>query len=104
MNLAGARLSVELPALSICAIVQFRSDLVYGKDIPQMPAVMCQVTVRPDKISPSRDLIRFGDTQGDELVGWMRRDYLQVVEVLGTVDVETGKVSPIVPLTEALAA
>ena len=45
--------------------------------------------------APSGRFIRFGDTQGDELVGWMRRDYIDIVEVLGAVDVASGKVTPI---------
>lgn len=42
-----------------------------------------QVTIDPRKISPSGDFIRFGDTQGDEIVGWQRCKALTVVEVLG---------------------
>ena len=93
-NLENCRLTVELPEEPVCCIVKFRSDLKFGIDIPQNPALLCQVTVRQDKISPSRKLIRFGETNGDELVGWMRRDYLEVVEVLGQVDISSGKVTP----------
>lgn len=41
-----------------------------------------QVTIDPEKISPSGNFIRFGTTQGDELVGWQRAAALTVVEVL----------------------
>ncbi len=94
--LENSRLSAELPEEPVCCIVKFRDDLVIGKDIPQMPAVHFQVTVRRDKVSPSGKYIRFGETQGDEsLFGWMVRDYLECVEVLGTVDLKTGTVRPI---------
>ena len=100
MNLTGATLAVKLPELDFCAIVKFRDGLIYGQQIPQMPAVMAQVTVRPDKVSPSGALIRFGDTPGDELIGWMRREYLEVVEVLGTAKLGDKSVT-ITPLAEA---
>lgn len=93
MNLAGATLAVKLPDEPVCAILKFRDGLIYGQQIPQIPALLVQVTIRPDKVSPSGNLIRFGDTLGDELVGWMRRDYLEVVEVLGQAKIEEKSVT-----------
>ena len=100
MNLTGATLAVRLPDEPFCAVLKFRDGLVYGQQIPQMPAVLVQCTVRMDKVSPSGALIRFGDTPGDELIGWMRRDYLEVVEVLGTAKLGEKSVT-ITPLAEA---
>lgn len=94
-NLENCRLTVELPEEPICCIVKFRDDLVFGKDIPQNPCILMQVTLRKDKISPSKRLIRFGETNGDELMGWMRRDYLEIIEILGQTELSTGKVTPI---------
>lgn len=47
----------------------------------QHPALRFQVTVRPDRVMDDR--IRFGNTQGDELVGWWPLDDLLVDRVLG---------------------
>lgn len=94
-TLEGSRMSVALPDVPICAIVKFRDDLIVGKEIPQNPSVHFQVTIRADKVSPSGRFIRFGETQGDELLGWMRRDYLEIVEVLGNTNIADGTVTPI---------
>ena len=93
-DLEGCRLSVNLSEEPVCAIVKFRDDLIFGKDIPQQPCIYLQVTLRADKVSPSGRFIRFGETQGDELMGWMRRDYIDIIEVLGGVDIANGKVTP----------
>lgn len=42
-----------------------------------------QVTIDPRKISPSGNFIRFGDSPGDEIVGWQRCEAITIVEVLG---------------------
>ena len=47
----------------------------------QHPALRFQVTVKPEKVVEGR--IRFGETQGDELVGWWLLDDLLVDKVLG---------------------
>ena len=62
---------------------------------PQNPAVLLQVAVKPDNRSPSGKLIRFGNTPGDEIVGWTPIDYLEVVEVLGYLDQDGKTVTPI---------
>jgi len=92
--LEGTRLSAELPEEPLCCIVKFRDDLFFGRDIPQQPCLHVQVTVRKDKVSPSGRFIRFGETSGDELVGWMRRDYIDVIEVLGQTNLATNEVKP----------
>lgn len=60
----------------------------------QHPAVLQQVTLRPDKVSNLGHIIRFGETQGDEANGWMAFENVYVVEWIGTVDLETSKVTP----------
>lgn len=45
-----------------------------------------QVTIDPEKISPSGAFIRLGETKGDQIVGWQRCSALTVVEVLGEWD------------------
>lgn len=94
--LENSRLSAELPEEPIVCIVRFRDDLQFGLQIPQTPAVHFQVTVKRDNCSPSGRYIRFG-AQGDELVGWMVREYLEVCEVLGAL--QDGR--DVVPLEKA---
>jgi len=52
------------------------------------PGEYYQVTIDPDKISQSGQFIRFGDTPGDELIGWQRCKALCVIEILGEWDGE----------------
>lgn len=87
-------LSAELPEIPLVCIVKFRDDLQFGLQIPQTPAVHFQVTVKRANCSPSGQFIRFGE-QGDELVGWMRREYLLVCEVLGQVAADGKTVQPV---------
>lgn len=47
------------------------------------PAEYYQVTIDPQNISPSGDFIKFGATNGDEIMGWQRCAALTVIEVLG---------------------
>lgn len=46
------------------------------------PAEYFQVTIDPRYVSKSGDYIRFGQTAGDEIIGWQRVGALTVVEVL----------------------
>ena len=48
------------------------------------PGEYFQVTIDPQKISPSGEFIRFGATDGDEILGWQRAAAITIVEVLGT--------------------
>lgn len=80
--LENGRLSAQLPEQNLICIVKFRDDLQPGLEIPQPPAVHFQVTVARENVSPSGRYIRFGTTPGDELTGWMRRDAIEVCEVL----------------------
>lgn len=51
-----------------------------------------QVTIDPQKISPSGEFVRFGDSPGDEIMGWQKCKAITVCEVLGEWD---GEDSPI---------
>ena len=92
--LTNCRLSSELPDESLVCIVKFRDDLQPGLQIPQVPALHVQVTVRKGNVSPSGKFIRFGylpdgsRARGDELTGWMVREYLEVCEVLGILNAD----------------
>lgn len=98
--LTNCRLSAELPDEPLVCIVKFREDLQFGLQIPQTPAVHVQVTVRADNCSPGGRYIRFGYLPdgtrcfGDELTGWMVREYLEVCEVLGALQADGKTVLP----------
>ena len=70
----------------IVAIVKFGP---FTKADGMRPAEYYQVTIDPSKVSPSGKFIRFGTTQGDEIVGWQRTEAIAIVEVLGKWDDET---------------
>ena len=99
--LTNCRLSSELPDESLVCIVKFRDDLQPGLQIPQVPALHVQVTVRKANCSPSGRFIRFGylpdgsRSKGDELTGWMVREYLEVCEVLGALHSDEQTVYPV---------
>lgn len=63
----------------------------------QPPGVLQQVVLRPDKFSPNKTLIRLGETQGDEACCWADVRHVQIVEWLGTVDLESKTVTPFEP-------
>lgn len=98
--LTNCLLSAELPDEPLVCIVKFRDDLQPGLQIPQQPALNVQVTVRKDNCSPGGRFIRFGylpdgsRSNGDELTGWMVREYLEVCEVLGVVQADGSQVLP----------
>lgn len=48
----------------------------------QHPALRFQVTAKPEHVKD--EYIRFGNTPGDELVGWWRLDDIMIDKVLGT--------------------
>ena len=47
------------------------------------PAEYYAVTIDPEKVTQSGEFIRFGDNQGDELIGWQRCAAMTVVEIIG---------------------
>lgn len=84
------------------AIVHFKAaqdvgQMVYnGGGPPQNPAVNLQVALIADKVSKSGKFIRLGESQGDEIMGWIHVDALEVLEILGVLSV-IGDV--VIPLT-----
>src|SRR3990167_4579464 len=84
-------------------IVRYRPASEVSGDIyqhsppPQNPACYLQVALISTRISPSGKLIRLGETQGDEIMGWTHVDALEVIEILGELS-EDGKT--VVPVTE----
>src|SRR3990167_3395282 len=99
--LTNCRLSAELPDEPLVCIVKFRDDLQFGVQIPQTPALHVQVVVRKDNCSAGGRFIRFGylpdgsRSLGDELTGWMVREYLEGCEVLGVVQADGVTVAPV---------
>lgn len=71
--MAGVPLDLDQLKAPTCAIVQLKT---------QMPGVVHQVVLRPDKISRA-GFIRLGDTPGDEASCWVHADNLLVMELLG---------------------
>lgn len=61
-----------IPAYPILAVVQLAT---------QQPGVLHQVTLRPDKVTG--DIIRLGETPGDEANGWIRLGDILVIANLG---------------------
>lgn len=45
-----------------------------------------QVTIDPQKVSPTGEYIRFGTSPGDEIIGWQKASALTVMEILGDWD------------------
>lgn len=81
------------------AIVHYKpqtdQNLYNGGNAPQNPACLLQITLLQDKLSPSKKLIRLGDTAGDEITGWTKIDALEVVETLGVLSDDNSTVVPI---------
>lgn len=50
------------------------------------PAEYFQVTIDPRYVSKSGEYIRFGQTGGDEIMGWQRVEALTVIEILAEFD------------------
>ena len=55
-----------------CCVVQLAT---------QPRGVIHQVILRPDKVKGQ--LIRLGETKGDEAAGWQHPDNIQIIEILG---------------------
>lgn len=60
----------------------------------QPPGVLQQVTLRADKLSPYGQLLRLGETDGDEAFCWVALEHIYIVEYIGTVDMQTKIVTP----------
>ena len=81
-------------------IVRYRRAEKVSEDIyqhcppPQNPACFLQVALISTRVSPSGKLIRLGDTQGDEIMGWTHVDALEVIEILGELSEDNQTVIP----------
>lgn len=75
------------------AIVYFGLDRTEEGPLPfgigHVPGQFFQVTLSPDRVSPSGEFIRCGDFPGDELMGWQRTEMLIAAEILGFWDGDT---------------
>lgn len=73
--------NLDIYNLSPCvAIVSLDNDL---PPVPTMMApVYYQVTILREKISDSGEFIRFGDVEGDEILGWKAVKDIAIQEVL----------------------
>lgn len=81
MNTINALVVTEVTE-KIVAIVKFGPA---GSATDGMrPGEYFQVTIDPQCISPSGKFIRFGGSQGDEIVGWQRSEAITIIEVLGS--------------------
>lgn len=82
----------------IVAIVAFAKDIDNAKLLeslshPAPRVVQYQVTLDPDRVSPSGEFIRFGQWNdgkgaGDEITGWIMRDDLVMLETIAEWDGE----------------
>lgn len=52
----------------------------------QMPGVIHQVALRKDKLRGN--LIRLGETPGDEFQGWRRCSDIEIIAILGTMHLD----------------
>ena len=68
---------MEKPTARQIALVTFNS-IEYGPN----RAPYFQVTINPDHISPDGKYIRFGDISGDEIVGWVELEEIDIHSVL----------------------
>lgn len=73
-------------------------DTYNGGPPPQNPACLVQIALLASKVSASGNLIRLGETPGDEIMGWTKLDAMEVVEILGELGEDGKTVTPIVPL------
>ena len=69
-----------VPAKPIVAVVQLAT---------QPKNVLQQVVLRPDKVKG--DLIRLGETPGDEANGWLRLGDINLICILGKAVEQDGK-------------
>jgi len=71
---------IETPCV---AVVHFKNDEVV--ELAGRRLIYYQVTIDPindQQLSPSGDLIRFGDVQGDEITGWQLCANIVIDEIL----------------------
>jgi hypothetical protein len=80
------------------AIVKF--GMISALDGMQ-PATYYQVTIDPEKVSPCGRFIRFGNNDGDEIIGWQKADRMTIVSILAEwIDAKTPPLITLSPLHE----
>lgn len=72
--------SLKRPLL---AIIRLRSENKERRDLAGVLTPYYRVTLDPINLSPSQEFIRFGDTHGDELMGFRPTEDIVVEEVIG---------------------
>lgn len=77
---------MDVPHKPICVVIE-----VHRSGLP--PDTLYQVTLRPDKFIESEYIIRLGETPGDEFTGWVRIEHINIVAVLGEVNLEKNEVT-----------
>ena len=60
------------------------------------PQVLRQVTLDPTKVKNA--LIRLGENPGDEAQGWQYPESIEVLDILGTVEVKVDKTLTVTPI------
>jgi hypothetical protein len=84
-------MKMKVPEQKIVSIVKFKNT---NDGSPfQTRTIYFQVTIDPDNVSPSEAYIRFGETPGDEIIGWQEVELLEIVETLAVAD-ENGELQP----------
>lgn len=84
----------------LCAIITIATQPIY-QGFDQLPVrPMMQVILRPDKIRGN--LIRLGESQGDEAYCWIEMKNVEVVEILGNATEKDGKWT-VTPILESAA-
>ena len=72
-----------------CCVVQLRT---------QPPGVIHQVILNPEKVKGN--LIRLGETKGDELNGWQFPTSIDVLTILGVAHIAKDDTIQVVPIEE----
>lgn len=84
-------MKMKVPEQKNVSIVKLNST---NNGLPfQTRTIYFQVTIDPDNVSPSETYIRFGETPGDEIIGWQEIELLEIVETLAVAD-ENGDLQP----------
>lgn len=77
----------------ILAIIRLNSENKERRDFAGMLTPYYRVTIDPTNLTPSGAFIRFGDTAGDELMGFRPIEDVLIEEVIGEYDSEVPKLA-----------
>lgn len=76
-------IDIEKLERPILAIVRLKPENKEKRDLGGVLTPYYQVTIDPANLSPSKEYLRFGSVQGDEIMGWRPVEDVLVEEVLG---------------------